>query len=132
MRSAVVKTEEKDPQDKLQRLAREVMSEISELDRSHTDKLLGAFVSELFRLSGEQKHREMRRRKQAAGIAAAKERGVQFGRERIELPETFPELARLWQDGGISSRRAAGELGISYQTFRRRAKEYCAATAQPQ
>lgn len=132
MRSDVVKTKEKDPQDKLQRLAQEVMYELSELDHPHTDELLGAFVSELFRLSGEQKRREIRRRKQAEGIAAAKERGVQFGRERIELPETFPELARLWQDGSISSRRAAEELGISHQTFRRRAKEYCAAPAQPQ
>lgn len=127
-----MKTKEKDPQDQLQRLAQEVMSEISEPDHRHSEELLGAFVSELFRLSGEQKRREMRRRKQAEGITAAKERGVQFGRERIELPETFPEFARLWRRGGISTRRAAKELGISHQTFRRRAKEYCATPAQPQ
>lgn len=72
-----------------------------------------------------QTERENIRQRQAEGIAAAKERGVQFGRERIELPEDFPNFAQQWQKGNISSRRAAKELGISYQTFLRRAKELC-------
>ena len=54
----------------------------------------------------------------------AKERGVRFGRERIALPESFPEFVQLWREGGISSRCAAQKLGISYQTFLRRAKEF--------
>ena len=74
-----------------------------------------------------QTERENLRQRQAEGIAAAKERGVQFGRERMELPEDFPDFARLWQKGSISSRRAAKELGISHQTFLRRAKELCSA-----
>ena len=122
----MIKVEEKEPKKRLQQLAQEVMSEILEIDPSRRDELLGAFVSELFLLAGEQKRRETRRQQQAAGIAAAKERGVQFGRERIELSEDFPDLARLWQEGGISSRRAAEELGISHHTFIRRAREYCA------
>ena len=75
-----------------------------------------------------QTERESIRRRQAEGIAAAKERGVQFGRERIELPDDFPDFARLWQEGGISSRRAAAELGINYKTFQRRARELCSTT----
>ena len=70
-----------------------------------------------------QTERENIRQRQAEGIAAAKARGVQFGRERVELPDDFPYFARLWQEGGISSRNAARELGISYKTFQRRAKE---------
>ena len=66
-----------------------------------------------------QTERENIRQRQAEGIAAAKERGVQFGRERIELPEDFPEFSRLWQEDGISSKSAAKELGMSYQTFER-------------
>lgn len=124
MGSDAIKTEDREPKTRLQQLAREVMSELSELDNPHGEQLLGVFVSELFALSEEQKRREIRRRKQAEGIAAAKERGVQFGRERMELPEDFPEFARLWQEGGISSRRAAEALGINYRTFLRRAKEY--------
>ena len=42
----------------------------------------------------------------------------------MELPENFPALADLWHQGGISSRQAALSLGISYQTFLRRAKEW--------
>ena len=74
-----------------------------------------------------QTERENIRQRQAEGIAAAKERGVQFGRKRNELPEDFPYFAQLWQEGGISSRCAAKELGIPYKTFQRRAKELCAA-----
>ena len=75
-----------------------------------------------------QTERENIRARQAEGVAAAKQRGVRFGRERIELPDTFADLAYLWQEGGISSRRAAQELGISYKTFQRRAKELCSST----
>ena len=70
-----------------------------------------------------QTERENIRQRQAEGIAAAKKRGVRFGRERMELPEGFPAFAKLWQEGSISSRDAAKELGVSYQTFLRRAKE---------
>ena len=70
-----------------------------------------------------QTERENLRQRQAEGIAAAKARGVQFGRERMELPEEFPYFAQLWQEGCISSRNAARELGIPYKTFQRRAKE---------
>lgn len=75
-----------------------------------------------------QTERENIRVRQAEGIAEAKQRGVRFGRERIELPDAFADLACLWQEGGISSRRAAQELGISYKTFQRRAKEFCSST----
>ena len=123
MGSNAAKTER---EERLCQLAHEVVSEISELNPSQREELLGVFVSELYLLEGKQKRREVCRQKQAAGIAAAKERGVQFGRERIDLPEDFPELARMWQEGDISSRRAAAELGMNYKTFQRRAKEYCA------
>ena len=71
-----------------------------------------------------QTEREHIRQRQAEGIAAARARGVHLGRERIKMPEIFPDLAEQWQQGGISSRNAAKQLGISYNTFLRRAKEY--------
>lgn len=72
-----------------------------------------------------QTERENIRLRQAEGIAEAKARGVRFGRSRIETPEGFEELARQWQAGGISSRRAAERLGISNSTFLRRVREAC-------
>ena len=47
-----------------------------------------------------QTERENIRQRQAEGITAAKKRGVQFGRERIELPEGFPELL-LCENGAV-------------------------------
>lgn len=70
-----------------------------------------------------QTERENTRKRQQEGISEAKSRGVRFGPQRMELPDTFPALADLWSQGGISSRQAALLLGISYQTFLRRAKE---------
>jgi len=72
-----------------------------------------------------QTERENIRRRQAEGIAAARLRGTHFGRRPMEMPEGFPELARKWTDGQISSRAAAAQLGISYQTFLRRARAQC-------
>ena len=71
-----------------------------------------------------QTERENTRKRQREGIFAAQSRSVHFGPQRMELPENFPALADLWRQGGISSRQAALSLGISYQTFLRRAKEW--------
>lgn len=71
-----------------------------------------------------QTERENTRQRQAEGIAAAKARGVRFGVERKPLPIGFEGLAEQWRQGELSSRQAARMLGMSYQTFLRRAKEY--------
>lgn len=76
-----------------------------------------------------QTEREQIRQRQAEGIAEARARGEHLGWERIDLPEAFGALALEWRAGGISSRTAAQELGISYRTFQRRAKEYCASVS---
>lgn len=70
-----------------------------------------------------QTERENIHQRQAEGIAAAKRHGVRFGPERMPLPEGFDQLAENWRRGSVSSREAAQRLGISYQTFLRRAKE---------
>ncbi len=74
-----------------------------------------------------QTERESIRQRQTEGIAAAIERGVQFGRRRLPLPDGFEEMAQLWKKGLVSSRAASGKLGISRDTFLRRAKEYDSA-----
>jgi len=57
------------------------------------------------------------RQRQAEGIAAAKTRGVKFGREPIERPALFGELREKWLSGGITSRMAGRLLGVSHTTF---------------
>lgn len=71
-----------------------------------------------------QTEREFNHQRQAEGIAAAKARGVRFGRERIHLPEDFEKLAEDWWDGRVSAVQAGRELGISRHTFTRRAMEW--------
>lgn len=66
-----------------------------------------------------QTERESIRERQREGIEAAKLRGVRFGRPRKEVPEDFPYVKELWENGEITSRQAAAKLGISQETFLR-------------
>ena len=74
-----------------------------------------------------QTERDFNRQRQAEGIAAARARGVRFGRKRLAMPEGFEELAEEWRQGRVSASQAGRELGISRTTFRLRAEEWCAA-----
>lgn len=71
-----------------------------------------------------QHNREEILERQAQGIAAAKIRGVQFGRPRSEPNELFEEVIALWERGELSSREAAERCGLGYQTFLTRMREY--------
>lgn len=90
--------------------------------RDLTGTLIADIVLQLLSYVAETERRNLRQR-QAEGIAAAQARGTHFGRTRMELPQDFHRLAQCWRRGEISSRSAAKLLGISYQTFLRRAKE---------
>ena len=72
-----------------------------------------------------QVERENVRSRQAEGIAAARARGVKFGREPMAVPEGFEvELAR-WGRGEVSARGAARALGVSAPTFSKWARAAC-------
>ena len=70
-----------------------------------------------------QTEREFIRQRQAEGIAAARERGVQFGRPQAKRTEESETYVHQWHNGEISARAAAKLLGISHQTFMRWVKE---------
>ena len=93
------------------------------LDTRQTGRdLTGTFVADLVQqiLSYvAQTERENIRQRQMEGIAAARQRGVQFGRPRIPVPEGFDGAKEKWQNGQITSRAAARQLGISQDTFLR-------------
>lgn len=68
--------------------------------------------------------REFIHQRQKEGIAAAKERGVKFGRKPIIMPNKFETVCQMHSEGKITIRDAAGQLGISHSTFHRRYNEY--------
>lgn len=69
-----------------------------------------------------QTEREMIRRRQAEGIAAARARGVRFGRSEKPLPDGFCEVAALWRAGRISCEEAVRRLGVSRSYFYKHVK----------
>ena len=69
-----------------------------------------------------QTERENIRQRQMEGIAAAKQRGVKFGRPKKQVPEEFARLREKWMQKEVSSREAAKRLGISQDTFLRWSK----------
>ena len=74
-----------------------------------------------------QTEREFIRQRQAEGIAAARSRGVRFGRPPLEYPEGFDGAFRAWQAGEMSARRAASVLGVSPGTFQKWAEQRATA-----
>lgn len=106
-----------EPRNRIQQLAHEVMSEITELDPSHSAELMGTFVSELFLLVAEQRQREERRQKQTKGIAAAKAKGVRFGPKPRTMPDGFEDLRRAWRNREMSLAMAAELCGVPKTTF---------------
>ena len=94
--------------------------------RKRGNELTGTFVADLVLqiLSYvAQSERDAIRQRQAEGIAAAKERGVTFGRKPKELPENFAELCCTCQAGELTMRAAAQRVPMSMATFCRKYHE---------
>lgn len=67
--------------------------------------------------------RENTRQRQAEGIAAAKARGVRFGRPPKKRPRNYPEVKSLFLSGSLTRREAAAKLCIGTTTFSKWLKE---------
>ncbi len=94
--------------------------------REKKNDLTGRFIADLVLqiLSYvAQTEREFIKKRQAEGIAAAKEKGVKFGAKRKDVPMEFQKYKQAWENGEISLRKAARCLNISHTTFYRRCKE---------
>ncbi|HIZ42438.1 MAG TPA: recombinase family protein [Candidatus Gemmiger excrementigallinarum] len=93
------------------------------LDTRQTGRdLTGTFVADLVLqiLSYvAQTERENIRQRQQEGIAAARLRGVRFGRPRKQVPAEFEWVRQQWEQGRITSRQAARQLGVAQDTFLR-------------
>ena len=89
--------------------------------------LMGTFIADLVLqiLSFvAQSERENIRKRQAQGIAAAKERGIHMGRPVKSIPDNFGEYVELWEKGKLNLTKTAWEIGLSKSTFYRKIYEY--------
>ena len=96
------------------------------LDTRSGKDLMGTFIADLVLqiLSFvAQNERESIRKRQAEGIAAAKLKGVRFGRPEIPLPDNFVEIAEAWEAKKIPFAEAVRQCGMSEATFYRRLRE---------
>lgn len=93
------------------------------LDTRNGKDLMGTFIADLVLqiLSFvAQSERENIHKRQAQGIAAAKLRGVRFGRPSAPVPEDFQHWVAAWERGEQSAEEVARRSGISISTFYRR------------
>lgn len=92
-------------------------------DRDLTGRLISDIVLQLLSYVAETERAFIKKR-QAEGIAAAKARGVKFGREPMERPSMWETYCRRYSAGEITGRCAALKLGVSHSTFYRWNREY--------
>ena len=94
------------------------------LDTRREKNLMGTFVADMvlqvLSFVAEQERLNIRMR-QAQGIAAAKTRGVKFGRPEVKLPPQFHAVVMDWTRGKINGTKAAKRCGMPLATFRRKA-----------
>ena len=104
-----------------------VVSEMPLLDTRRDKDLMGTFISDLviqiLAFISESERRQLLQR-QKEGIAAAKLRGVRFGRPGGSLAENFNELVEQWQRKEISPAEAIARSGMSKSSFYRKATEH--------
>mgnify|MGYP000585875186 CR=1 FL=1 len=104
------------------------------LDTRNGKDLMGTFIADLVLqiLSFvAQNERESIRKRQAQGIAAAKARGVRFGRPPRPLPENFPAVHRAWRSKKLTLKQAAKACEMPVGTFYSKAVQWETTAALP-
>ena len=97
------------------------------LDTRRGKDLIGTFLSDIvlqvLSFVAENERTNIHQR-QAEGIAAAKAKGVRFGRPPGPLPENYHSAYMRWKSGAITGTAAAKECGMPLSTFRYKAVVY--------
>ena len=97
------------------------------LDTRRGKDLMGTFLSDIvlqvLSFVSENERTNIKQR-QAEGIAAAKARGVKFGRPSLPIPENFYQMRKEWRDGKIKIEEAARSCNMCQKTFYSKAVKY--------
>ncbi len=97
------------------------------LDTRNGKDLMGTFIADLVLqiLSFvAQSERENIKKRQTEGIAAAKAKGVKFGRPEKEVPNDFAKIVRAWEQKKLPFEEVLKKCDMSEATFYRRLREY--------
>lgn len=97
------------------------------LDTTQAKDLLGTFIADLvLQLLSfvAENERSTIRQRQAEGIAAAKARGVKFGRPAKPNPKNFDKLCERWLNGGTTLQQLATEAGMPLSTLYRKMRKH--------
>ena len=97
------------------------------LDTRNGKDLMGTFIADLVLqiLSFvAQSERENIKKRQAQGIAAAKAKGVKFGRPEVPTPDNFDKYIARWEKGQITTSEILNLTGLTKSTFYRKVREY--------
>ena len=81
-----------------------------------TRQLISTLVLQLLSYVA-QIERDFIHQRQAEGIAAAKAKGIRFGRPTKDKPDNYEEVFNEWRQGKISAREAGRRLQVDYKTF---------------
>ena len=96
------------------------------LETRNGKDLMGAFIADLvlqilsFVAENE---RENIRKRQEQGIAAAKKRGVRFGRPESKVPENFKSIVKAWERKNLKIEEVLEKCQMSKSTFYRKLRE---------
>ena len=97
------------------------------LDTRRGKDLMGTFLSDIvlqvLSFVAENERTSIRQR-QAEGIAAAKARGVKFGRKPLPLPDNFHEVHKAWRAKKLTLKQAAAACNIPVGTFYGKARKF--------
>ena len=87
------------------------------------ENLISDIILQLLSYMAEDERLRIRER-QKEGIKAARDKGVKFGRRKIQPGENFEQVYKEWKNGDITAVKAMEILGLKSNTFYRRVKEY--------
>ena len=92
-------------------------------NRDLTGTLIADIVLQLLSYVA-QTEREFIRQRQAEGIAAAKAKGVKFGRPPLPLPGNFYEVHKAWRNKKLTLKQAAAACNMPVGTFYGKARKF--------
>jgi len=107
----------------VEKLTKKGVEFISLKEHIDTTTATGRFMLTVFAAVAELEREHILQR-QAEGIAAAKTRGVQFGRPIKNPPVNFVEVVKLWEGNKITFDDALERTSLKQATFYRRLKEF--------